>query len=143
MPTNWRNPFDPTAILAKEVTLPEFVAEVEEYQSPSVKYKYAKGVTWNDVKVVFYDTAGVYDILNSYKFNVWSPTLGLRSAEDYKATSEITIYQGDDLTPECKWYLYNSWVRGINWSQLTYTSSDVHSVTVTLAYDWAEVTKGT
>lgn len=125
-------------VYARDINLPDFGFDTEEYQSPSIRYKYAKGIAWSDVKITFYDTLGLYKVIEHLRQQVWTPDEGLKPAATYKSLSKIEVYLGDDRSLESVWYMYNSWVKTVNWSSLTYTSSDVHNVTVTLAYDWAE-----
>lgn len=128
----------PTIIYAKEATLPDYQFETEEYESPSINYKYAKRITWNDVRMTYYDTVGFYKVLKKLRDKIWTTENGLAPASEYRGDSEIQVYQGDNMTSEVVWTLKNSWVKQVSWSNLTYTTSDVHSVTVTLSYDWAE-----
>lgn len=127
----------PETIYLKECTLPDWTADIEEYQAPHVKYKYAKGVTFNDVKFNFYDTRGLAVELDKLKRQVWTPETGIAPASDYKRDSRISVFEGDDFKQEQSWLLNGSWIKGISWAMLTYANSDMHSVSVTLAYDWA------
>jgi hypothetical protein len=78
---------------------------------------------------------------------VWTAKNGIKMAGGmadkgvpvgYKRDSVITTYYNDDATVANQWGLSGSWVAAVNWSALTYTSSDVHNVSVTLSYDWAD-----
>lgn len=129
-------------IYVKELSLPEFGVETEDVPGASIKYKYAKGITWNDVKITFYSTGGLLAALEDLKSKVWSPETGIQSAVEYKRTSGITQFYADDQTEAQSWTLNGSWIKGISHSNLTYTGSDVHNVIATVAYDWAESSPG-
>ena len=130
-------------IYVKDTTLPDFGVENETGQGSSLKYKYAKGVIFNDIKITFYATSGLLTALEAMKAQVWTPDNGIMPAASYKSTSVIQQYCADDVTPSQYWTLNGSWIKGISHSNLTYTSSDVHNVIVILAYDWATVADGT
>lgn len=129
----------PDTVYLRELVLPEYNINTQEAQGASSKYKYAESISWNDSKVTFYDTDELHTYLEQIKANVWSPETGIQMASKYKFDSSIEQYFADDQTLARTWTLHGSWIRGIARSNLTYTQSEVHSVTVTLAYDWAEV----
>jgi hypothetical protein len=126
-------------VYLRDCTLPEYTIDEEIYQSPSTKYKYAKGITWSDVKITYYDTFGLYLYLDNLKSKVWTPAYGVKPAVEYKFESVINVYIADAIEA-FRWTLVNSWVKSISWADLTYVSSDMHMVTITLAYDWAILT---
>jgi hypothetical protein len=132
---------DNSLLYCKDATLPDFSVDVEEYKT-SIAYKFAKGVNFGDVKITFYATSGLIATLEEVKKRIWSPTAGILPAANYKDTSVITQYYADDgdtTAPAAVWTLNNSWIKGISHSTLTYGTSDVHNVIVTVAYDWATV----
>jgi hypothetical protein len=126
-------------IYLKECTLPEFNVEVEEYQAPNLKYKYAKAITWPDIKITFYDTTGILPKLKELKKRIWTPSGGIGTANNYKRRSEIRVLEADDQTLSQIWVLYGSWLRNLSWAPLTYADSNAHLVTATLAFDYAEL----
>jgi len=123
----------------KDVTLPTFTVATENVQGASLDYKYAKSVSYDDVKVTFYDTEGLLPILKAWKESVWTPDQGLKVANEYKKTSKINAFtpQWDKDTTQ-SFTLIGSWPSLIRHGELTYTNSDVKVVQVTITYDWAE-----
>jgi hypothetical protein len=123
----------------KDATLPTFTVNQENQQGASLDYKFAKSVTYDDVKISFYDTVGLLDKLKTWRRSVWTSQDGIKTASEYKKRSRINVY-----TPEWKinkqqsFVLYGSWPSVIRHGQLTYTNSDVKIVEVTITYDWAE-----
>jgi len=141
----WEAPIfpDPTgAVLLKECDPPSFSVDTETVQGGSLQYKYAKSVSWKDVKLTFYDTMGLKDhVLKAKRNVVWNPETGLGLAYSanqagYKFNCDIKLL-GIDNSSAGGWQLQGAWVKDISWAKLTYTNSDIHTVTVTLSYDWA------
>lgn len=121
----------------KDTTLPTFNANQDTYVASSLEYKWAKSISWDDIKVTWYDTAGLADIMREWRSRVWSQVNGLQVAGEYKKRSQIDVYlpTGANVVT---WCLFGSWPRVIRQGELTYTSSDVKIVEVTITYDWAE-----
>jgi len=126
-------------IQLKDATLPVFTANKEVVTGGSLEYKFAKSVSFDDVKVVWYDTVGMLDIVRQWRALVWNPETGLAVARQYKRRSEIAHY-----TPHAnangvnRYVLINSWPSVIRHGELTYSESDVNIVEVTITYDWSQ-----
>ena len=121
----------------QSATTPTFTANVEKYIATSVEYKWAKSVTWEDIKLSFYDTVGMMDALIEWRYNVWSPDRGLQPASMYKGTTVLDVYLPNG-TAKYGWDLKGSWPSSIRSGELTYADSNVKTVEINLTYDWAE-----
>jgi hypothetical protein len=128
---------DNPLISLKDASLPTFTVNKENYQGSSLEYKFAKSVTWDDIKITWYDTLGLLQKIKEWRESIWTQRCGLGQANKYKQNSIIRNYlptgQGGVF-----WILVNSWPSVIRSGELTYTSSDVKLIEVTLTYDWAE-----
>jgi hypothetical protein len=134
---------DPNAgVMVKDVVLPNFTVNKGTVKGAALEYKHAKSVTYDDVKVSWYDTEELLSTILLWRSTVWSPQLGLSATNEYKAISVIEQYlPSDGLTaPTREYKLINSWPSVIKHGELTYTDSEVNLVEVTLTYDWAEIT---
>jgi hypothetical protein len=127
-------------IMLRDMTLPTFSTSVDKYLGASVDYKWAKSVSWDDVKLTWYDSEGMIDIIEGWRRSIWTDDDGLRPGAQYKKTS-ILSYFLPDYTSRVNWYLYNSWPTQIRSGELTYTNSDIKIVEATVAYDWASGVK--
>jgi hypothetical protein len=123
-------------IYVRDATLPTFSVTKEQIQGASLEYKFAKSVSWDDVRLVFYDTEGLLDTLKEWRQNVWDPSTGLANPSDYKKNTTLTtvLPTGESAN---SWQLVNSWPSTIRYGDLTYTQSDAKVVDVTVTYDWA------
>lgn len=130
-------------INAKDMTLPVFNTSRETVMGGSLEYKFAKSVHWDDIKITWYDVAGLMNIMKEWRSSVWNPQSGIQPAGSYKRNTIVGYYMPDrkDMRSDkddIKFKLINSWPCTIRHGDLTYVSSDVKIVEVTLAYDWAE-----
>ncbi len=131
----WGTPNSPLIGL-KDATLPTFTVGKESYFASSLEYKYAKNVTWDDLKVSWYDSDGLFDYMRQWRQSVWSPECGLADANSYKRQSQMEYYLPTGAKSN-SWTLKNSWPSQIRHGDLTYTTSEVKIVEVTITYDWA------
>lgn len=126
-------------IYSKEMTLPTFSVGIENQQGASLEYKFAKSVSWDDIKITFYDSSGLIAILKEWRTSVWTVFQGLATADAYKKISSMGVYTPEwDIIKGQLWNLTGSWPSTIRHGDLTYTSSDVKIVEVTITYDFAE-----
>lgn len=124
-------------ISLKEMTLPSFSVNKDTYIGASLEYKFAKSVTWEDVKVTWYDSKRLLSHVKEWRKAVWTAEGGLQMPGEYKKESILHTFLPTGKS-ENTWTLYNSWPSQIRYGDLTYTSSDVKLVEVTITYDWAE-----
>ena len=124
-------------ISLKDATLPTYTVN-KKSATTQVEYKFADSVSFEDVSLTWYDTEGFFVELKSWRDMVWKPDyIGIRQASEYKRDTMISVFRsGGKMVNHT---LYNSWPSGIKHSDLTYTSSDIKLVTVTLTYDWADM----
>lgn len=124
-------------IYAKSVSLPSFSADEEIVLGGSITYKFAKGINFEDVKVTFYDVFGILDAIKKSMATVWSTEKGLGTAAKYKGISEFQLLNSDG-DPTYAFILKNSWIKNVTHSDLSFDSSSIKEVTLTISYDWAE-----
>lgn len=132
VPESGSNPL----IYANSISLPTFSVDKETYQGSALQYKFAKGISWDDVRVVWYDTVGMLGVVKKWREAVWDPEKGLRNPSEYKKTSTIASELSDG-SKRNSWELINSWPSIIRHGELTYVQSDAKMVEVTVTYDWA------
>ncbi len=131
----WNNPNSPLIGL-KDCSMPTFTVNKETYQGASLEYKFAKSVTWEDIKVSWYDSVGLLEIMREWRSSIWTPECGLSEANQYKRQSILSYYLPTGQSANF-WTLINSWPSQIRHGDLTYTSSDVKLIEATITYDWA------
>lgn len=131
----WGIPDSPLIGL-RDATLPIMTVNKETYQGSSLEYKFAKSVVWEDVKVGWYDSIGLLEVMKRWREDIWTPDRGIAQANEYKRQSVMSYYLPTGLHTNT-WTLVNSWPSQIRHGELTYTSSDVKLIEVTITYDWA------
>lgn len=132
--------FEPLISL-KDATLPTFTVNKETVMGASLEYKFAKSITWEDIKITWYDSEGFFPYVRSWRRMVWDQATGLQQANVYKRESLLHYFLPTGKRAN-QWHLINSWPSQIRNGDLTYTSSEVKLVEVTVSYDWAEETAG-
>ena len=124
----------------RDVSLPTFTANKDTIMGTALEYKFAKGVTFDDVKVTWYDTDGLINIIRRWRESVWTAERGIATPGEYKKDSYINQYilsEHDEAGSRIRHKLHGSWPSIIRHGDLTYTSSDIKIVEVTVTYDWA------
>ncbi|MEM3000625.1 MAG: hypothetical protein QXU32_00630 [Nitrososphaerales archaeon] len=127
-------------LYARTLTLPTFSVEEELVMGSSIKYKFAKAINWEDVRVSFYDIIGLYEDLVKWQDAVYTPTTGINVADSYKRDSIFELVDGMGNMAGLQHILKNSWPKSISHSELNYESSGIKLIELTLSYDWAERT---
>lgn len=122
---------------AKELTPPSVGFEEELVLGASVDYKFPKKATFDDVTMTFYDVHGLFAQLEALRASVWSPEGGLQTATNYMGETEFSKTDGSGSVVGT-WTLYNSYIKQLSHSQLSYTDTSIKTVTATLSYTWAK-----
>jgi len=124
-------------VYLKDITLPNVSFDKETYTGASMTYKFASNVVYDDLSFVFYDTKGLLDILLEWRKSIWDQTTGVRTAAEYKKDTEIQVFTPQGVLVE-KYVFTGSWPSSIKYGSLTYTSSDIKFVDVTLTFDYLD-----
>ena len=117
--------------------LPTFTVEEEKGMGGSIDYKFAKKVNYEDVSMVWYDNVGLLPIMLDWMKSIFTPESGIAFANDYKKDTEIHAFTSDGSKRQVH-TLIQSWPKSIKFSDLSYTSSDIKKVDMTLSYDFAK-----
>ena len=126
-------------LIAQSFTLPNVDIDIQEIQGALIKYKFAKSVSWDNAQVVFYDTFGALEKLNSWRDLVYTNFGGIGSHKNYKKETIIELLDGAGKR-QLRFCLQNSWPKKISHGPLSYVSSEIKLITLDLVYDFAEVT---
>ena len=134
-----------TLIMLKDASTPTFTVAKESYIGVNLEYKYAKNITWDDIKLTWYDT-GMISYIRRWRESVWSQKSGLMPAKNYKKNTILRCFLPGSDTNRTEgyfgWKLVGSWPSSISSGDLSYTNSEAKIVEVTLTYDWAEEFEG-
>ena len=137
---------------AKSVTQPSPDVSMSEYQLINHKIKYPGIVTWNDIDITIVDIgsegSGLYSTLkdSGYSFDGSNPD-GIKKNQLANVIEGTTIERDvliTKLSAEGKeietWKLINPFIKSIRYGDLEYSSDELLEITVTMAYDSAELT---
>mgnify|MGYP003673287121 FL=1 len=149
---------------ANSVTLPSFEINTNEYQLLNQKFKYPGVPTWNDVTISIVDVASAVEevkkVLVSKDFNFLqeegilkiesvtkkkTPPAAAGVAATTTAAAKVSNFvieqMKDDGTTLRTWTLVNSFIKSVNYGDLDYSSDDLVSIEITVAYDYATTEK--
>ena len=134
-------------ILAKDLQLPDLTILQQEIMAGQNTYKYAKGTKWSDIQVVFYDDGTILDEINKWRRSVYDVGTGIKSHRKeigYKKTCVFHLVAGcrdkeGSPIPVNTIVLRGAWPTIISFSRLSYTDSKIKEITLTLAYDYADI----
>ena len=129
------------------VTLPSFEINTNEYQLLNQKFKYPGVPTWNPVTISIIDVAksveGLKKVLTDHGFSFLQED-GIKkiASTDPEVSKDFIIEQmKDDGTTLRTWTLVNSFISSVNYGDLDYSSDDLVSIEIIVAYDYATTEK--
>jgi len=128
-------------IYAKSLTPPSYTVAIESVDGASIEYKFAGKVSWEDVTITFYDVHGLMSELYKMHDSVWLPSAGLQVASKYMGETIFELSDGAGGSSG-EWTLKNSWVKSISHSDLDYSDNNLKTVSIVVAYTWAEFKSG-
>jgi|11BtaG_2_1085332.scaffolds.fasta_scaffold02972_4 hypothetical protein len=129
---------------AKTVTKPSFDVSQSEYQLINHKIKYPGIATWNDIDVTIVDSVdkklGVsyYNKLVKSGYSFEGKKDGIVKQQYNDGDILIEQIDAEGLLIET-WTLKNAFIKGIKFGDLDYSSDDLMEITITIAYDSAEL----
>ncbi len=129
--------------VAKDLTLPQWKVDKLEIMGGVLWYKFAKSIKWDDITISFYDIPqpnySAFREINKWIDLVHTNENGIKKhgGSGYKMDCVFEELDGNGTTVRSI-RLKNAWPNGFNWGKLTYTSSDLKLIELTLSYDWAE-----
>lgn len=126
------------ALYARDLQLPVLEFDIESIKSPSLEYKVARRAKWRNCTVSFYDVYGLYKEFEKWQQAIWTPRTGLKPAIDYKGQPVFLLRDGKGA-PKQKFTLRGAFPQSIDHGELSYTNSEIKVLTVTYAYDYADV----
>lgn len=136
-------------VYLKDATLPAMTVAKEHVMGASLEYKFAKSVAWDDVTLTWYDSVGLLGNIIKWRESVWTASGGLQPASYYKIDTALMCYTDYDIASDDgnddnsgytqEYTLIGSWPSAIKHGNLSYTTSDIKVIEITLTYDWAEI----
>lgn len=124
-------------ISVKEIVVPDETYEQLKINTSSAQYNFAKKVTFSDLKLSFYANKMLRKELINLKKKVWTPDTGIGDYGEYKDTVKIIMTDGSGAQV-CAFSYKNAAISMLLWGTLSYTSSEIKSVTVSISFDYVE-----
>lgn len=133
---------------AKSASKPSFEISQDEYQLINHKIKYPGIATWKDVsiKIIDYKNDGSGDKTKSFTFYKYLKSSGyvLSTGDGISKTKAIKNFIIEQLDADGNkletWKLINAFIKNVEFSELSYDTETLSEITLTIAYDLAELT---
>ncbi len=135
---------------AKTAQKPQFEIESTEHQYLNHTFYYPSNLKWSPLDIEVIDpvdpdvAATVSDIIEA---SGYAPPTDVNSlatmskAKSVGALGTVIITQFDSNgNPLETWTLWNAWITSVNYGDLAYGDSELSTVQISLAYDWARIT---
>lgn len=143
------NYYAPVKLALKTAQLPSVSFDQVKSKGGAQEYKFAGKPNYDNIKVSFYDTLGLIDIIKEWSNSVFNVQQGIRTANNYKFNTRIVKYlmdredQGDDAAENegslpdgiVIYDLYGSWPVMIKESDLTYVEASIKTIELSISYD--------
>lgn len=143
--------------IAKTAKKPSYQVGVSKHQYLSHEFKYPTTVKWNDVTITIVDpgspdmTKTLMAVLGQAGYVYPNTVNAVNTVSKLKyvgagsdrpgAIGSITIEQIDSEGNAIeRWTLKNPFISNVEFGQLSYASEDMVEITMTIVYDWAEIT---
>tara|TARA_Y100000592_G_C5462416_1_gene314727 strand:- start:1675 stop:2148 length:474 start_codon:yes stop_codon:yes gene_type:complete len=127
---------------AKSVTQPSVEISQSEYQLINHKIKIPGVATWNDIDIVFVEIQGkgqdLYKKLTDSGYSFGGGTDGIK--KNNLNTLTIEKFSSGKGDKQETWNFVNPMIKTIKYSDLDYSSDDLVTITLTVAYDSATLT---
>lgn len=125
----------------KSVQLPQASNNVIELAHRNHKYKVKGQTTWNDISLTLYNYEGGADTLSEL-YNWWNAHHQSAQGSDnphsvYVQDVIIKLHDAADA-PSKQVKLVDAFISSIDLGSLDFDSEDIHTITLELAYDYAD-----
>jgi hypothetical protein len=122
-------PFD----MLKDVDLPDRIIEEIQIKTPGATYKFGKQLGYTDLKLVFYIPKDLLSKLEEMFDDVGNNKTGIQDFNTYMDEVVLTMQLKEQ---DFKFTFKNAWIGNISYGQLSYGSSELKLVTITVKFSW-------
>lgn len=133
----------------KEVSLPTKSIKRTDVETAATTYKFAKKGEYSDLELTFYGSRLLYEKILALHDRAHSITTGPGDYNLYKGQVELLVYESYangrlQTGPDdgLRYVFENAWVADVDHGNLTFTSSEIKTITVTVSIDYYEVFSG-
>jgi len=132
----------PEFIALRDVTMPDKKLKSIGIKTPGTTYKFASQAEYNELKMVFYGSRSLLTKCLQLADKPHNTRDGIRDYQEYKGQVTFQIrdtgaFEGDFSGIE---YDYKgAWVSQVTHGQISYSSSEIMAITVTIEFDFYEV----
>lgn len=151
-------------VWAKSVKLPAYTVETQKYQIGNHRLNYPGLLEWQDVTMTIVDIAGpfaeisdinvaprslgLFNQLKAIGYNIESNSNGISKDGMFASIKAIfgqgsSNFQIQQIDSDGKllqqWTLYSALIKDVSFGQLDYSSDELITIDLTIAYDYAKL----
>lgn len=125
--------------LIKDVDLPEKVVETLEIKCPGTTYKFAKSVSYGDLKLTFYGTKELATLFKELEEKVHTTKNGIADFDEYLKEVGFQMYDGEG-SELVNFKFKGCWISNTQWGACSYGSSEIKLITIIVKCNYYEIT---
>lgn len=128
-------------LAVKDISLPDKKIKDHTVQTIGTEYKFAQSASYSELKINFYGTKDALVTLNELHDQPHSLANGIGDFNEYSGIVRFVIYSEPDRSEGVEYKYVNAWVSDVTNGQVTYSSSDIKDIGVTISFSFFEVRK--
>jgi len=128
-------------LAVKDISLPDKKVKSTSVKTIGTEYKFASQASYTDLKMNFYGTKNLLTALEEYADQPHNLAEGIGDFNTYKGAIEFVIFSEPDRTDGVKYVYQNAFVSEVTHGQVSYGTSDIKDIGVTIEFDFYEVFK--
>lgn len=123
----------------KDVKLPDKSMSDLKISTPGTTYSFAKQASYSDLEITFYGSEDVLLKCLQFADKVHDVREGLHDYNDYKGSVSIKVFTDGNGKAAVEYKYINAYISSVKHSQLTYTSSEIYSISLVIKFDYYDV----
>jgi hypothetical protein len=123
----------------KDADLPDKALEELQIKTIGATYRFAKQISYSDLKLTFYTPSKLIPEIEELFDKAHDTDEGLKDFDKYVGEIVLQLYSGEETID---YTFKNAFISNITNGQLSYGSSDLKLITVTIKFSWYETAGG-
>lgn len=128
-------------LAVKDISLPDKEIRSFDILTPGTTYKFAKSVSYSDLRINFYGSDKFLTDINKLHDGAHNLEDGIGDFDTYIGQVKFRIFTIADRSGYIEYNYFNAWVSNVTHGQVTYGSSDIKDIGVTIKFSFFEVTR--
>jgi len=132
---------NPEFLAVRDISLPDKEIRSFDILAPGTTYKFAKSVTYGDLRINFYGSNKLLTDINKLHDEAHNLEEGIGDFDKYMGQVKFRIFSSSDRSQYVQYKYYNAWVSNVIHGQVTYGASEIKDIGVNIKFSFFEVTR--